>query len=305
MSWLEKSVAVVDEAESTTMQDCVLGFAASVLALFAIAAAMIGSDASAEEGPEPKGAWHARPVTVLVCCDASSSMQPVLEKLKEALRTLAEIASRLSPKFQLGIWLHWGHSREAFFRFTEIGASADRKKHEGRKKLDAFFDDPTVTLTLVKNLPGEQEGAPTGKTRKCSQMTVRIGHVHMADALTHAAWEVRLRPAEERVVLIVIGDQGCHEIDKNPNTLTEAEKSERDAVLTLIGTVVSQREDARVWSLFCGKDLPATPFRAETIEFFKNIAAAAGTNGRYSDDITELSAAAIEAVFSPPKEKDK
>lgn len=307
MSWATDVGASPEEVEGTTMQDCVLGFASSVLALFAIAAAMIGS-AEAPKGPEPEGAWHARPVTVLVLCDASTSMDPVLTKLKEALRTLAEIGSRLSPKFELGIRLHWGKGlyRQEVFEFTEIGPTVDGQKSAGRKNLDAFLDDKVVERTIVTGTRGEAGGGTrTGETRMYPRMDTHFGFVDLPDALTGAVKALGDEcSSDERCVLIVIGDQACHEIDRNPDTLTGDEKAAGVRARSFLAANAFLSEDLRVWSLFTGKDLPASPFRAETVAYFKSLAEAAKDNGRYTDDITDLSAAAIEAVFSPPaKEK--
>ena len=60
----------------------------------------------------------------------------------------------------------------------------------------------------------------------------------------------------------------------------------------------AREERGRVLALFTGKQSTDLRFGSESEAFFRSLAAAAGEKGRYSDDITDLTASVLEAIFS-------
>ena len=214
-----------------------------------------------------KNELEPKPCDVLIAIDTTASQAPAIDALQRAARSLSEIGARLSPRFRIGVVAYNGEGLVTF-PLTEIGATSGGNPSTGMQQLQTFLDGlGTVSGTA------DVEGALKEALAKLDSVA-RSG---------------------TRQLLVLCGDVGPWESGE----LEVIESFDRESARRSVGFVRSfaERSDQnRVLALFSGQNSNAAN-KDETVVFFRDVARAAGDRGTYSDDVSQLSATLVEALF--------
>lgn len=245
-----------------------------------------------------KGELSPKPVSVVVVCDGTLSMQPVLLALQKAILSLAEIGSRLSPRFELGLVVYRGKGYQHTLPLTVVGRTAGGRQSSGMAGLRHFMEAKDLRIEIFNFPSGSEVGTPTGRFDLCSRMSPLSGFAHAEDGVREGIAMLSQKPEGTRSVLILVGDVGTHELG-DPNKLDAPDEASAARIQEMVRGFTRSHARGRVWSVFAGKDTGRQQFPTQSAAFFQSVAAAAGTRGSYSDDLSSLTAATVEAVFKP------
>ncbi len=241
-----------------------------------------------------------KPVDVVLVIDGTESMDPVLDELASASKSVAEIGSRLSTRFRLGIVVYRTSGSVSTFPLTEITETIDGRPSEGMRALTRFTDAKTKRVNIVAGSNGEIGGKPTGKTQMVSELE---GLLSLADIESGLSAGVRMlesrRATGTRQVMIVMGDVGPWESDGEAGSISRADRQSAQRCLASARGFAQSGEDRRILAMFTGKTLQNLRHRGETVEFFRQLAAQAGSNGAYSDDTSKIAASVVDAAVGP------
>lgn len=257
-------------------------------------------DRMAQEVVQARNDAKPRPIEVVLVVDGTNSMQPVLDELCTVALTVAEVGSRIAPRFRLGIIVYRDTAGTAVFPLTEIGPSHGDVRSPGMRELVKFIQAKTVKVSLVEGGDGETGGRPSGDTRMVSKMAAVMGladiesGVRRASAMLGASSEISARQ-----VVVVMGDTGPWEMDGQRDSISLTDRRSGERIIDMVKTLGSSAREARMLTLFTGKNVAGLSHRAETIQFFRDLAAAKGSSGRYSDDASQILATVVEAMLSP------
>ncbi len=220
------------------------------------------AQAAMEKAEQDRSDLEPKPCDLVLCFDRTASQNDVLDGVRTTAASLSEVGSRLSPRFRVGV-VTYGGDGVTQFPLTEItSTSMTGQPSAGMQALRAHLDG-------LKTVTGEAD--------------VRGGMKAAAEMLRAGS------NSNSRQLLTVLGDVGCWEMGSESENVRSA-KGQVEAY-----TGGGPRN--RVLSIFTGKD-PEQAYRAEAIEFFKGVARWAGpSQGIYTDDISQLSASIVEALF--------
>jgi len=245
------------------------------------------------------GELSPKPVSVVVVCDGTLSMQPVLLALQQAVLSLAEIGSRLSPSFELGIVVYRGKGHQQVLALTQVGRIEEGLQSPGMADLRRFMEAKDLRIEIYDFPPGSEVGTRTGKFTMCSRMSALSGFAQVEDGVRAGIAMLSQKSEDTRTVLILVGDVGTHELG-DPDRMEATDRESAKQIVDLVSSFTRTHPRARVWSVFAGDDVEELKLRDETVHFFQSVAAAAGGRGNYTDDLASLTAATVEAVFGNP-----
>lgn len=214
-----------------------------------------------------KNALEPKPCDVVITIDTTVSQADEIAALRSAALSLSEIGARLSPRFRIGVVAYNG---EGFVSFppTEIRASANGSSSEGMKKLQAYLDG----LETVSG-PADVEGG----LKKAFEML-----------------DGTSKP-DFRQLMVLCGDAGPWE-GGDLKVIEPADRASAKHCVDLVREFGQRNEQNRVLALFTGQRRNLWN-KGETIDFFREVAKAAGERGTYSADVSQLSATLVEALF--------
>lgn len=204
-----------------------------------------------------KSELEPRPCDVMICFDTTKSQADELAAWQGMARTAAEIGARLSPRFRIGV---------VAFNGDEL-VTLPLADFEGKTKerFQTFLDGLEIITGAA-----DVEGA----TQKAISM--------LDDA----------RRPGSRQLLVMCGDV-ADETVVSGRVLYDAEGAER--VVRLVSTFAASSAQNRVLAIYTGNE--STASRGKSVAVFKRVALSAAQRGTYSDDVTQLSATMIEALF--------
>lgn len=238
-----------------------------------------------------------KPVDVVLVLDGTSSMDPILQELATSVKSVAEIGSRLSPKFRLGIVIYRGKENIAIFPLTEIKQTVGGVPSEGMRSLTKFTDEKTKRLTLYENSKNEVAVTPLGKSEMFSEMKGLFAYADIEGGVRSGVSMLSQSNTQEtRKVLILMGDIGPWESDGNPADISSTDQQSAARTVSLIKKFDRSNRFSKALMLFTGKNMLDIKHRAQTMDFFRSLAVSAGSGGSYSDDASAIAAAVIEAV---------
>ena len=249
---------------------------------------------------EVKSELEPKPVDVVICADGTVSMENVLEALRVSVKSIAEIGSRVSSpaRFRLGVVVFRSATGSHAFELHEIQPSVEGVPSPGMRALRAFADKEDIVTRVVTVAPGSEEGKPTGKKGTSSRMGGLVGYADVGHGLSAALDLFGVDAANDRrALLCFVGDVGPWEAG-DPQMLEANDRAIAAQLRQAVEEFAAREERGRVLALFTGKQSTDLRFGSESEAFFRSLAAAAGEKGRYSDDITDLTASVLEAIFS-------
>lgn len=212
-------------------------------------------------------AMEPRPIAVALTIDGTNSMAPTLNEQQSATLTVAEIGSRLSPRFQLGVVVYRDAARTAVFPLTEIGPSVNGQPSPGMTALRSF-------------LTAHME--PIGAA------------ADVEDGLGRAIGMLQRVPAGTRRAVCMLGDTGPWEGGAIDAIEPQDRRSEERCVQT--ARAFAAQPDTRVLTVFTGRNVTGLRHVPETVTFFKRLA---GSGGQYSEDTSHMTATVLEALLKP------
>jgi len=247
---------------------------------------------------ELKSALDPKPVSVVLVCDGTLSMGPVLLALRKAALSLADLGGWLSPRFALGIVVYRSKGNEQSFPLTEIAKSSGDRESTGKRALRRFMEDKVRRVGVSTFAPGAEKGTSTGEFDMVAHMDPLSGYADVEGGVRAGLAMLSKTPASERTVLILCGDVGTHE-GGDPERIDPGDRESEARICREVASFAASHPNARVWSVFAGKDVENLKFPQQSAAFFRNVAVAAGKRGTYSDDLSSLAGATVEAVFKP------
>lgn len=206
-------------------------------------------------------------IAVAIAIDGTNSMAPTLKEQQSGALTVAEIGSRLSPRFQLGVVVYRDAARMAVFPLTEIGPSVNGQPSPGMAALRSF-------------LTAHME--PIGAA------------ADVEDGLGRAIAMLQGVPAGTRRALCMLGDTGPWEGGAIDVIEPQDRRSEERCVQT--ARAFAAQPDTRVLTVFTGRNVTGLRHVPETVTFFNRLA---GNDGKYSEDTSHMTATVLEALLKP------
>tara|TARA_R110000782_G_scaffold102483_5_gene189530 strand:- start:30421 stop:31611 length:1191 start_codon:yes stop_codon:yes gene_type:complete len=243
------------------------------------------------EGLRPK------PVDVVLVIDGTESMDSILRELRTACKVVAEIGSRLSPRFRLGIVVYRGRGNSSIFPLTEITQTVNGRMSTGMQSLARFTDDETKRVSIVSGSRGDVGGSPTGQSMMVSEMEGLISAADVEFGLRSGVGLLDAASSQtNRQVLIVMGDVGPWEFDGRLDSISGNDRQSAQRALITVQRFVQSGPDRRVLALFTGSWTLDLKHKTESVRFFHDLAAQAASRGVYSDDTSQIAAAVVDAV---------
>jgi len=276
----------------------------------AVAAGEDAANARAKGAKDREALNHAKavsgltpqPIDVVITIDGTLSMRPVLAALETIARSVAEIGSRIAPRFRLGVVVYRSQKGTRVFPLTEIGATRDGQVSDGMRQFNDFLAAKTIPTRQMRDVPpGSEEGTVTGETTMSGNVEP-IGDPADIEHGVRLAVEMLMRDSAPgtRRVLIVAGDVGPFELGSNPKDIDADDRASEERIRGLVKTLTGGSMDARVLALFTGKNDPSLRHRVESSAFFKSLAAASN-GGTYADDPSQITATVVAAMVEAPK----
>lgn len=295
---------VLSEARSTQADAERAGRAAAAAAEDAARARAQGAiDREALNNFKAVSGLAPQPIDVVIAIDGTLSMRPVLATHETTARSVAEIGSRIAPRFRLGVVVYRSQKGTRVFPLTEIGATRDGQASNGMRQFNDFLTAKTIPTRQMRDVPpGSEEGTVTGETTMSGNVEP-IGDPADIEHGVRLAVEMLLRDSatSTRRVLIVAGDVGPFELGSDPKGIDADDRASEDRIRGLFKTLTGGSMDARVLALFTGKNDPSLRYRVETSAFFKSLAATAGKGGTYADDPSQITATVVAAMVEAPQ----
>ena len=238
------------------------------------------------------------PTDVVVVVDGTASMESALKSLRSAIKSIAEVGSRIAPKFRVGVVVY--RSDTTTLPLTEVEPTRYGKVSSGMRIIKAFLHEKQRKVEGISRSTSAESGVGSGRTWYVSNMDAIASWANVAGGLRQGLRHLSNSPANHRKVLILVGDTGHWE----EGILERIEPSERALAKQLCAEVrdfASTKRHFKLLTLNTGGEPGRTYNRAESAQFFKDLAAAAGEGGRYSDDTSQIAASVIEAVIDRRK----
>lgn len=257
---------------------CALGM---VLLLMAAQALLISKPAT--------GDLRSFPVDLVFVVDATASQGPVLEKLKGAMISAAEILARLC-RVRIGVVAY--RAGVAVLPLTLIEAGPDS---QGLRALREFGEARTLQVELQTMLAPER-GRGNGTRVWVGNLYPLTGYADVEAGLRAGFELLNGTDPEPRSVLIWLGDVGPFE-GGDPKRIDEADRQSGERVRALVQQFATQSR-AKFMALYTGSDGPPAWHAEASKAFFQDMASAAGKGGRYSDDVSQLFATIVAAALT-------
>lgn len=266
------------------------------------ARAQSGRDREARERVEAASGLTPQSIDVVIAIDGTLSMKPVLGVLETTARSVAEIGSRIAPRFRLAVVVYRSEKATRVFPLTEIAPTREGQASIGMRQFNDFLAAKTIPTRQMRDVPlGSEEGQLTGETSMSGNVEP-IGDPADIEHGVRLAVKMLLRDsaASTRRVLIVAGDVGPFELGSDPKGIDADDRASEERVRGLVRTLSVGSTDARVLALFTGKTDPSLRYPVETPAFFKSLAAASN-GGTYADDPSQITATVVAAMVETPK----
>jgi hypothetical protein len=238
-------------------------------------------------------------VAMGLLCDGSCSMDKPLREVPRVSSDIATVVSQLSRRFQMALLIHRGTDR-----ISEWKGVIDRSNADGYSAGLASFQhwstDPSLKVRIVDGQMGEHAGKETGQTKNVTPFEPVITFVNIENAIKHALGTLEGFQAE-RHVLIVIGDAGPCEFDGEEG-VSDADRASGARALDMVRQFCQSYPEARILTVYTGPhegEAGFTSDNADTIQFFKDVAAIAKGHGKYSENLNDLPDLIKRAILNP------
>jgi hypothetical protein len=253
-----------------------------------------------DEAQDAVASLSPRPIDVVIACDGTLSMGPVLAELQTAVKTVAEIGSRLSPRFRLGVVIYRDAPGTHVFPLTVIGPPVAGVESAGMLALRQFTERAEITVNLADFQPGAETGKSTGKTALVTRMSPISAYADVEGAIRRSVEMLGTASPDTRRVLVIMGDMGPWE-GGNHLVIEPADRDSAERTERLVRSLAGPDRDTRVLCLYSGRGLPMARLVPETSDFFRRLALAGG--GVYTEDTSRIAGSIVEATLAPSNRK--
>ena len=239
-----------------------------------------------------------RPIDVVVAVDGTWSMRDRLRELETACQIIAEIGSRLSPRFRLGLVVYRDKEGTRTFGLTEITATVQGQPSAGMLAFEAFR--AAKTLEAVKSRGGsgaDGSGENFGEPFLVRNMAPLGGPADIAHGLQQGVelLDKSVVDIATTKLLVVVGDMGTFELGSNPDGIDAEDLRAAELVKGLMQSVRIRDPRVRVLTVFTGAGQADLRHAAESRAFFQELADVGG--GRFTDDPSQIAATLVAAML--------
>lgn len=228
-----------------------------------------------------EGRLDPQPIDVIILIDGSYTQKHWMEALRMCIETLAEAGARVAPRFRLGIVVF--RRDTIVYPLTVIGPTMNGVPSTGMRSMLSFTRDKTERVTFVNTNGGEHAGSETGAFIMQPKLSTILTTVDTERGVREAL--AMFDRAKTQKLLILISDVGPWEAGQQ----SVIEPAERRTAARITGMVKAfAGPDSGVLALFTGAQVPGLKLKEESRAFFKELAAAAGASGTYSEEPNQL-----------------
>lgn len=244
-----------------------------------------------------------KPINMVIAVDGSSSMGETLSTIQSTIESVAEIGSRIAPKFQLSIVVYRNKSYTYTFELRDILPTQKGEKSAGMLELNKWLNEKAIKV--VSASAGSSDSRP-GKKAGSSYKVVRLSPIQSIADIEHGINTALsqfpiISSTEQSNILIVTGDTGPWETEGRKSSVDAIALTKEKRILSSVRSFTSRSNNNRVLALFTGSKSKSLDFKPESIRFFKNLSAATdGNQGIYTSDTSQIAATLVEMMVENP-----